>query len=138
MSRGNLLAGGVTYFAFFSIFPAVALAFTIFGVLLQDNQQWLDQIRDYLNDTLPGFIKDGDNEGLIPLEVPTGNTLTVTGLVGLAGLLCCRVSAGSGPCVTASARSSAPRAPPATSSPPSCVTSACSPPRVSRSSSRRR
>ena len=25
-ARGNLLAGGVTYFAFFSIFPAVALA----------------------------------------------------------------------------------------------------------------
>ncbi|MFC7491487.1 MULTISPECIES: YihY/virulence factor BrkB family protein [unclassified Knoellia] len=85
--RGNLLAGGVTYFAFFSIFPAVALAFTIFGVLLQDNEQWLDQIRSYLDSTLPGFIKQGDNDGLIPLEVPTGNTLTVTGLVGLGGLL---------------------------------------------------
>ena len=55
-SRGNLLAGGVAYFAFFSIFPVVALAFTVFGVLLQDNQQWLDQIKDYLNDTLPGFV----------------------------------------------------------------------------------
>lgn len=86
-ARGNLLAGGVTYFAFFSIFPAVALAFTIFGVLLQDNAQWLDQIRSYLNDTLPGFIQDGNNEGLIPLEVPSGDTLTVTGLVGLGGLL---------------------------------------------------
>ena len=86
-ARGNLLAGGVTYFAFFSIFPAVALAFTIFGVLLQDNQQWLDQIKDYLNETLPGFVKDGDNGGLIPLEAPSGNTLTVTGLIGVAGLL---------------------------------------------------
>ena len=86
-ARGNLLAGGVTYFAFFSVFPAVALAFTIFGVLLQDNPQWLEQIKDYLNDTLPGFIKDGDNGGLIPLETPSGNTLTVTGLIGLAGLL---------------------------------------------------
>lgn len=85
-ARGNLLAGGVTYFAFFSIFPAVALAFTVFGVLLQDNPQWLDQIRDYLAETLPGFIKEGD-EGLIPLEAPSGNTLTITGLVGLAGLL---------------------------------------------------
>ena len=35
VARGNLLAGGVTYFAFFSIFPAVALAFTIFGALLR-------------------------------------------------------------------------------------------------------
>ena len=85
-SRGNLLAGGVAYFAFFSIFPVVALAFTIFGVLLQDNQQWLDQIRDYLNDTLPGFVKDGD-KGLIPIEAPTDGALTFTGLVGLGGLL---------------------------------------------------
>jgi len=85
-SRGNLLAGGIAYFAFFSLFPVMALAFTVFGVLLQDNQQWLDQIRDYLNETLPGFIKDGDS-GLIPLETPGGGALTITGLVGLAGLL---------------------------------------------------
>ncbi|CAN7343875.1 YihY/virulence factor BrkB family protein [Knoellia sp. LjRoot47] len=85
-SRGNLLAGGIAYFAFFSLFPVLALAFTVFGVLLQDNQQWLDQIRDYLNATLPGFIKDGDT-GLIPLETPGDGALTITGLVGLAGLL---------------------------------------------------
>ena len=65
----------------------MALAFTVFGVLLQDNPQWLEQIKDYLNSTLPGFIKDGDKGGLIPLEAPSGNTLTVTGLIGLAGLL---------------------------------------------------
>lgn len=86
-ARGNLLAGGVTYFAFFSIFPAVALAFTVFGLLLQDNEQWLAQIRDYLNDTLPGFIDDGSGNGLIPLSAPSGDTLTITGLIGLAGLL---------------------------------------------------
>ncbi|WP_035906924.1 YihY/virulence factor BrkB family protein [Knoellia subterranea] len=86
-ARGNLLAGGVTYFAFFSIFPAVALAFTVFGILLQDNPQWLGQIRDYLNDTLPGFIDDGSGNGLIPLSTPSGDTLTITGLVGVAGLL---------------------------------------------------
>ncbi|GAA4110623.1 hypothetical protein GCM10022415_04390 [Knoellia locipacati] len=85
-SRGNLLAGGIAYFAFFSLFPVMALAFTVFGVLLQDNQQWLDQIRDYLNQTLPGFIKDGDS-GIIPLETPGDGALTITGLVGLAGLL---------------------------------------------------
>lgn len=85
-ARGNLLAGGIAYFAFFSIFPVLALAFTVFGVLLQDNPQWLEQIRDYLNETLPGFIKDGD-KGLIPLEAPGDSALTLTGLVGFAGLL---------------------------------------------------
>lgn len=86
-ARGNLLAGGVTYFAFFSIFPAVALAFTVFGFLLRGHPEWLTQIRDYLNETLPGFIEDGSGSGLIPLGAPSGNTLTITGLVGLAGLL---------------------------------------------------
>ncbi|WP_035919361.1 YihY/virulence factor BrkB family protein [Knoellia sinensis] len=86
-ARGSLLAGGVTYFAFFSIFPAVALAFTVFGLLLQDNPGWLEQIKDYLNDTLPGFIQDDSGEGLIPLSAPSGDTLTITGVVGLVGLL---------------------------------------------------
>lgn len=85
-SKGSLLAGGVTYFAFFSIFPLIALAFTVFGLVLQGNDELLGQIRDYLNETLPGFVKEGD-EGLIPIEAPSGNTLTLTGLVGVAGLL---------------------------------------------------
>ena len=34
-SSGNLLAAGVSYYAFFSIFPALALAFAIFGFVLQ-------------------------------------------------------------------------------------------------------
>ena len=31
-ARGGLLAGGVTYFAFFSLFPVIALAFTVLGL----------------------------------------------------------------------------------------------------------
>lgn len=86
-ARGNLLAGGVTYFAFFSIFPALALAFTVFGLVLQDNDQLLEQIRSYLDDTLPGFIQDESGDGLIPLSAPSGNTLTLSGIIGLLGLL---------------------------------------------------
>ena len=33
-ARGNVLAAGVGYFAFFSVFPAVALAFSVFGFVL--------------------------------------------------------------------------------------------------------
>ena len=35
-ANGDLLAAGVGYFAFFSIFPALALAFAIFGFVLQE------------------------------------------------------------------------------------------------------
>ena len=33
--RGGLLAGGIAYFAFFSVFPALTLGFAIFGFVLR-------------------------------------------------------------------------------------------------------
>src|SRR3954470_17534918 len=32
--RGNVLAGGIAYFAFFSVFPALAIGFTVFALVL--------------------------------------------------------------------------------------------------------
>ncbi|MEO7069601.1 MAG: YihY/virulence factor BrkB family protein [Nostocoides sp.] len=87
-ARGNLLAGGVTYFAFLSVFPAIALAFTIFGALLRGHPDWLGQISGYLDTTLPGFVKDDANPtGLIPLSIPSRNTLSITGVVAVLGLV---------------------------------------------------
>ena len=85
-ARGNLLAGGVTYFAFFSIFPLIALAVTVFGFVLRNNQQWLDAIRDYLNTLLPGFVGDGTT-GLLTLEPPSSTALSWAGALALGGLL---------------------------------------------------
>ncbi|MFV0462195.1 MAG: YihY/virulence factor BrkB family protein [Nostocoides sp.] len=85
--RGSLLAGGVTYYAFLSLFPAVALGFTVFGVLLKGHPEYLDAIRTYLNGMLPGFVQDGDNAGIISLSAPTSSTLSITGAVGVVGLL---------------------------------------------------
>ncbi len=86
-ARGNLLAGGVTYFSFLSIFPALALAFTIFGIVLQDQPQVLGDIKRYLDDALPGFIQDDSGKGLIPLTVPSAQTLSITGAIAVGGLL---------------------------------------------------
>ncbi len=86
-ARGNLLAGGVTYFSFLSIFPALALAFTIFGIVLRDQPQVLGDVKRYLDDALPGFIQDDQGKGLIPLTVPSAETLSITGAVAVAGLL---------------------------------------------------
>ncbi|MGE9808315.1 YihY/virulence factor BrkB family protein [Janibacter sp. G1551] len=88
--RGNLLAGGISYFAFFSIFPVIALAFTIFGFVLQDQPDLVDAIREAIDKQLPGFVQDPDNPeagGLIPIEAPTSATLSVTGAVAVLGLL---------------------------------------------------
>ena len=54
-ARGNILAAGVGYFAFFSIFPAVALAFTVFGFVLHGHPELLGSIADNLNANLPGL-----------------------------------------------------------------------------------
>jgi membrane protein len=87
-NRGNLLAAGVTYYAFLSIFPLMALAFTVFGVLLRGHPAWLDTIRKTINDALPGFIQDENGKnGVIPIGLPAGQTLATVGLIGLVVLL---------------------------------------------------
>ena len=87
-TRGSLLAGGVSYFGFLSIFPIMALAFTVFGVLLRGHPQWLADIHRYLDQALPGFVQDPQTKkGVIPLTLPGGKTLTAVGIVGVVGLL---------------------------------------------------
>ena len=86
--RGNLLAGGVGYFAFFSIFPAVLLAFTVFGIVLRSQPQLLDDTKNAINDLLPGFVKtDAQPDGIIDVNVPTGATLSIQGIVSVVGLV---------------------------------------------------
>ena len=87
-ANGDLLAAGVAYFAFFSIFPALALAFAIFGFVLQGQPELLDTIADSLNTALPGMVKTADNpEGIISLSAPTSLTLTITGIIAFVTLL---------------------------------------------------
>jgi membrane protein len=87
-SRGNLLAAGVTYYAFLSIFPIMALAFAVFGLLLRDRPEWLTTIRDTINGALPGFVQDANGQnGVIPIGLPAGQTLATAGLIGVAVLV---------------------------------------------------
>jgi membrane protein len=87
-ARGNLLAGGVSYVAFLSLIPVLTLAFTVFGLVLRDQPGLIDDIRDAINEQLPGFVKTpGNEDGIISLDVPSGRTLTLTGLVGFGTLL---------------------------------------------------
>lgn len=85
---GNVLAGGVGSFAFFSIFPAVALACTVFGFVLHGHPGLLSTVTSYLDTTLPGFIKDSSNpHGVIPVTVPAKDTLTLTGAISVVALV---------------------------------------------------
>ena len=87
-SRGNLLASGIAFYGFFSIFPAVAIAAVVFGFVLRNNPQLLAAVGDSLNKTLPGFIKSPARpEGLVELKAPAVSVLTLGGLIALVGLV---------------------------------------------------
>lgn len=86
--RGNVLAAGVGYFAFFSVFPAVALSFSVFGFFLRGHPELLGSITDQLNQYLPGFVQDAQHpKGLIPVQTPDSGVLTITGVLAFVTLV---------------------------------------------------
>jgi membrane protein len=88
-ARGDVLAGGVAYLAFFSIVPALILGFAIFGFVLRGQPDLFDRVVSAISTTLPGVVKDAAHpDGLIDASAPpTPNALTVAGAVSLVVLL---------------------------------------------------
>lgn len=87
-ARGNLLAAGIAFYGFFSIFPAAALAAVVFGFVLRGRPDLLASVGDSLSSTLPGFIKSASHpDGLVELRAPDVSVLTIGGVVAVVGLL---------------------------------------------------
>jgi membrane protein len=87
-ARGNILAAGMGYFAFFSIFPAVALAFSVFGFVLRGHPDLQSSIFDQLSAYLPGLVRDVQHpDGLIPAKAPQALALTITGVIAFVTLV---------------------------------------------------
>src|SRR4051794_25403997 len=88
--RGNVLAGGVAYFAFFSLFPAMALGFTAFGLLLGEREELQVQLVQYVNSNLGSTVityKAGGG-GVVSVEQLTApGVLTTAGLIGVVTLV---------------------------------------------------
>ena len=81
--NGSIQAGGVTYFAFLSFFPILALAFFAVGYIARVWPDAQDNLVTVLDDALPGLI--GSGSGQISLQTIQDNATTV-GLIGLAGV----------------------------------------------------
>ncbi|RCG27974.1 YihY/virulence factor BrkB family protein [Sphaerisporangium album] len=77
--RGDRLAGAVTYFAFLSFFPLMALAFAVFGYFLAVNPHALSTLEAAVNRQLPGLAGQLQIKRLA--EARAG-----AGLIGLLGL----------------------------------------------------
>jgi membrane protein len=63
--NGSALAAAVTYFAFLSFFPILALAFAIFGQVTEVYENAEDTLVDAANSVLPGLV--GGDSG-VPLD----------------------------------------------------------------------
>jgi membrane protein len=64
--RGNIQAGAVTYFAFISFFPILALAFAVIGFVARVYDGAETDLVDAINSVLPGLV--GDEEGDLRLS----------------------------------------------------------------------
>lgn len=88
-ARGGVLAGGIAYFAFFSVFPALTLGFAVFGFVLRGHPGLFHDVVHSVSTTLPGIVKDSAHpDGVIDASrPPTPNVLTVTGAISLVVLV---------------------------------------------------
>ena len=80
---GNQLAASVTYFAFLSIFPLLAIAFAALGYVVTVYPDAQAQVESALADTFPGLVGP---DAPIDLRNLQGAAATA-GIVGLLGLL---------------------------------------------------
>lgn len=87
-ARAGVLAGGIAYFAFFSVLPALAVGFTVLGLVLGRDRRLQDELVASVNSSLGTTVIGSNGDGIVPLDRLTQtSTLTVSAVLGLAGLL---------------------------------------------------
>jgi membrane protein len=64
--KGNLQAGAITFFAFVSFFPVLALAFAVVGYLAQFFPDAEETLVEAINSLLPGLV--GDDPGQVSID----------------------------------------------------------------------
>lgn len=91
---GGLLTGGIAYAALFSVFAGLTIGYTIFMAVLGDDEDLRQRVLDAIDETLPGLIDTGENNGLIdPDTLVLSPALTVAGVVALVVLVLSALSA---------------------------------------------
>ncbi|MEV7005653.1 YihY/virulence factor BrkB family protein [Streptosporangium sp. NPDC051022] len=80
LQAGDRLAGGVTYYAFLSFFPIIALAFAIFGYFLSVRPDAIKTLQSAINQYLPGLAEQ------LPIQ-QIADSRASAGIIGLLGLL---------------------------------------------------
>jgi membrane protein len=73
--NGGRLAAAIAYYGFFAVFALLLIGYSIFGILLTNNDDLFDIVRDFLAQNLP-FLD-------LQQVLDSGRTIGVVGLVGL-------------------------------------------------------
>lgn len=84
--RGNLAAGGATYFGFLSFFPLLAVSFAVVGQLAEIYPDAQQDFVDALSGVLPGIVSVDPEPGRIALSDISSNAPAIY-TVGLATAL---------------------------------------------------
>jgi membrane protein len=82
-TQGDLMAAGVTYYAFLGLFPVLLLVASIFGLVLSGDALLQQQLFDAIRDAFPGQLGD---ELVRQLESAIGSA-GFFGLIGVVGFL---------------------------------------------------
>jgi membrane protein len=82
-TQGDLMAAGVTYFAFLGLFPVLLLAASIFGLFLAGDALLQQQLYDSIREAFPGEL----GEQLVHEVSSAVGSAGVTGLIGLVGFV---------------------------------------------------
>src|SRR5689334_24021022 len=73
--QGGRLAAAIAYYGFFAVFALLLIGYSIFGILLDNNDDLFDIVREFLAQNLP-FLN-------LQQVLESGRTVGVIGLVGL-------------------------------------------------------
>jgi membrane protein len=82
-TQGDLMAAGVTYFAFLGLFPVLLLVASVIGLVLSGDALLQDQLFSAVRDAFPGSL----GRQLVGQLTSAIDSAGVVGLVGLVGFL---------------------------------------------------
>lgn len=80
LQSGDRLAGAVTYFAFLSFFPLLALSYAVLGFVVATSETTREALRQAVEERLPGLAGQLNLDGIAEAKATAG-------IIGLLGLL---------------------------------------------------
>ncbi|TDD43266.1 YihY/virulence factor BrkB family protein, partial [Nonomuraea terrae] len=80
LQSGDRLAGAVTYFAFLSFFPLLALSYAVLGYVVAASEETREALQRAVAERLPGIASQLDLAAI-------AGTKATAGIIGLLGLL---------------------------------------------------